>query len=244
MELLLAALIAGVLIGMVIMIYSSNRREKAQIQATEEKERDPFRISALELTREERKVLGAHAPDPNEVIMHVRFEVASGTMMSDARQMVNDVLMANIWAVQANGKMVPASANFALETALELRAFDVGEQHLQNRIAFAFGQLRDARRERVVHEQRLAPADGMGANHGVLAARIGLARIVIRAIAPAVDMLAVVYGAHAVQHLLQRLGQCLESAVHVGEQRVTADRRNLEHVQNRAERRLGVARDV
>ncbi len=91
--------------------YMRRRNDRQELQRIHSKKHDPFLLSALELTRAERVLLGTRAPDPNEIIMHVRFRVSENANNYESRQVVNDTLF-RTWEVHANGKMVPATTTY------------------------------------------------------------------------------------------------------------------------------------
>ena len=92
--------------------------------------------------------------------------------------------------------------------------------------------------------ERLATGHRMGAHDRLLRLGEHLA-LVVHPVAAAIDMLAFVHRGHAGQHLLDRLAQGLVGAVHVGEHRVAAAiRRHHRQMQDRAHRRLDVARHI
>src|SRR5262245_15158408 len=139
---------------------------------------------------------------------------------------------------KGNGVRLP------LEAAGQLRRLDVLVEHLHYRGAFVALQADDARGEAAVDVERLATGHRMGSHDRLLRLGEHLA-FVVHPVAAPVDMLAFVHGGHAGQHLLDRLAQGLVGAVHVGEHRVAAAIRGHHlQMQDRAHRRLDVARDV
>ena len=137
---------------------------------------------------------------------------------------------------EGDGVLLPA------EAALELRRLAVAHQHLQKRVALVLLQALDALGEAAIDEQALAAGHRMRAHDGM----DGLGELLVAALvfAARIDMGAGVERRQALDQPLDRLRQRLVGEIHVGEGRVAADRRRLVQVEDRAHRRLGLARHV
>src|SRR5262249_23357228 len=108
-----------------------------------------------------------------------------------------------------------------LEAYAEFRRFDVPIEHLEQGGALVRSETDNPRREETVDEQALLAGDRVRAKNRMFGARIGLAAI-IGPVASTINMLAIVDGRHAIEHLPDRRRQGLVGQIHVREHRVAA----------------------
>ncbi len=134
-----------------------------------------------------------------------------------------------VWVIVEHRVMLGAAVvperhrvRLPLEAALEFRRLDVAVEHFQQRIALVAAELGDAQGEATVDVEPLLSGHRMGADDRML----GIGKLDVVAVgrldAIVVRLGAVVQGGEAREHLLDRLGERLVGAIHVGEQRIAA----------------------
>src|SRR5258708_91412 len=134
--------------------------------------------------------------------------------------------------------LLPAKA------ALEERVRHVLVQIAQHAVALVARQAVDVARKALVDVERLPAGHRMGAHDGVVGGGIALLILDTEILVLPAIVLAVMPSGETFEILLQAVAKRLVGRVHVREQRVAAARRAFPDVEDRAHRRLGIARHV